>query len=154
MLLKDRIAKELEKIRAANGGLDNPEAVVEWARKHETSALHTQFTWDDSEAAHKWRIEQARRVLRLQLVVLEEDTQAIRATISLSTDRRVGGGYRRIQDVLASDELTRQMLADALADLNATRRKYTALKALAGVWAAIDAASAESVVQDESRPAA
>lgn len=137
MLLRDRIKKELDKIKAANGGSLPPQAIVDFARDEKT-ALHSQFDWEDSDAARKWRLEQARRVVQIHVTVTEEGSAPVRAFISLSTDRREGRGYRALEDVLSDEAFTKQMLEDALSELNATRRKYKELKALAGVWDAVD----------------
>lgn len=153
MLLKDRIARELEKIQRKTNGLLTAEAVVEYAQAHPDSALHTQFEWDDTAAARKWRLEQAGQIIRLQVKVIAENTAPIRAFVSLSSDRKARAGYRSVEDVLTDAELSKQMLADALDDLNSVRRKYGNLKQLAGVWRAIDEVKVDGVVE-ESRPAA
>jgi len=63
------IQQELESIRRSAGGLLRPEDVVEFARSPET-ALHEEFTWDDSEAAHQYRLWQARQVIRVNVTVI------------------------------------------------------------------------------------
>jgi hypothetical protein len=140
MLLKDRIARELARIAEKNAGLLRQEDVVRFA-KDPTTALHTQFDWDDTEAAHKWRLEQAGRIIRLQVKVIEDTSQVVRAFVSLTPDR-VGEerGYRSISDVLSDEDKRSQMLGDALAELSAVRRKYQSLTQLAGVWESLDAA--------------
>jgi hypothetical protein len=136
MLLKERIRRELERINQENGGLATPEQVVEAARD-EDNPLHSWFTWDDSEAAKKWRIHQARNLLRLQVEIVGETN--VRAFISLVPDRKTGGGYRELTDILADEALHQQMLDDAMAELRVFRRKYAALQSLTPLWASIDA---------------
>ena len=63
------VSEELDLISRKNGGVVLPEAVVEFAKDPET-ALHSRFDWDDSEAAAKWRLVQARQVIRLELTVV------------------------------------------------------------------------------------
>ena len=138
MSLKERIRRELDRLRAQAGGLLSPERVVEFASNPET-ALHSQFTWDDGEAAHQYRLWQARKVI--SVVVIERDDSAgprIRSFVSLTTDRVPGGGYRELDDVLSDERLHRQMLDDALDDLRRVRRKYQALQSLRPVWRAMD----------------
>ena len=55
------VSKELQKIYKEHGKL-TPEMVVEYA-KDENSPLHEHFDWDDSEAARKWRVHQARMLV-------------------------------------------------------------------------------------------
>jgi len=156
MQLKARIEKELGRVKRRSGGMLTAEAIVEYA-KDKSTALHSQFDWDDTEAARKWRLEQAARIIRLQVTVIGQDQKPVRAFVSLTTDRRTGIGYREIHDVLKDPDLAAQMLEDALEDLNATRRKYGTLKQLAGVWTAVDAAATLKPKQRadaEKRPAA
>lgn len=130
-----QIADELEALRAPEGLLI-PEQVVEWAREHPESALHSQFEWDDSEAAKAWRIWQARRVIAVYIVSDEGE----RTVVSLSIDRKASGGYRDVQDVLKDDELRKVLVRDALADLKRVKAKYEHIKELASVYAEIERA--------------
>ena len=151
MLLKDRIAKELDRIRRQGKGLVSAEAVVEYARDKNT-ALNSQFDWDDSTAAEKYRLQQARKIIARVEFVGVEDAPPVRAFVSLTTDRGERG-YRSVAAVLNDEGMTRQMLADALSELNTLRRKYGVLKQLAGVWSAVDAVRPPSI-EKEARPAA
>jgi len=135
----DLIQKELEAIRKANHGMISPEKVVEFASNPDT-ALHGKFTWDNGKAAHEYRLWQARTLIRVQVAYLPQSPGVpVRAFVSLSTERNSKtGGYRPIQFVLKTKPLREQMLIDALAELEAIRRKYSTLKALAPVFAAMD----------------
>ena len=55
--------QELEQLVKSNGAL-SPQLVVDAAR-HNNSALHSFFEWDDSVAGEKYRIEQARGVIKM-----------------------------------------------------------------------------------------
>ena len=135
----DMIQKELEAIRDANNGMISPEKVVEFARDPNT-AMHAKFTWDNGRAAHEYRLWQARAMIRVQVAYLPQSPGTpVRAYVSLSTERNSEtGGYRPIQFVLKTKPLRDQLLADALSELEAFRRKYSTLKALAPVFAAMD----------------
>jgi hypothetical protein len=54
---------ELNALVKANGGRITPEALVQ-AASNKKSALHDFFEWDDATAAHQYRLEQARRMIR------------------------------------------------------------------------------------------
>ena len=60
---KRAITLELARIAKLNGGRIDPHAIVEAARSPE-SPLHRYFEWDDTSAAEKYRISQARELLR------------------------------------------------------------------------------------------
>lgn len=142
MLRKD-VQEELATIQQQHGGLLRPADVVAFARNPET-ALHHCFTWDDTEAAEKYRLNQARAVIRLSVTVVGEDADPVRALVSLSSDRRSGGGYRALVDVMSDEAQRAEMLADALNDLRILRRKYQRLEALAPVWNAAEAVEGAS----------
>lgn len=135
--MKNKIVSELKKIAKENGGLLQPESVVEAARSV-TSPLHSRFQWDDSSAAHQYRIWQARQLIRVTVEVMERTGESFDVFVSLSPDRqRESGGYRVLTEVLSDEKMRSQLLQDALDDLELFREKYRRLKELAAVFAAI-----------------
>lgn len=133
---------EIEAIRLELGGSVRAQEIVEWARLHPESALHGCFEWDDSRAAESYRIEQARRLLRVAVTMHEPSREVIRAYVSLTPDRADGTGYRAAVDILGDREMTAQMVTDALRELSTFQRKYAALRHVAeleGVFVAIEA---------------
>ena len=133
--------RELEEIAAANGGLVRPEAVVEYARNPET-ALHSWFEWDDSKAAEKYRLHQARMRLRLVLTMHPKAEIKFRAVVSLKEDRYSGQGYRLTLDVMSESERREQILLEALAEFRAVEEKYRQYQELAEIFAAIERSEA------------
>lgn len=139
-VIKESIQQELEHINNLFGNL-RPETVVEFAKNPET-ALHGRFNWEDTEAAHKWRLHQARQVLRVYVhmdLPKHEEPVRVRAFVSLPIDRASNGqGYRPIDYVLRNDDLRAQMLASAKRELKSFREKYRTLTELSEIHAAID----------------
>lgn len=131
----DAILAELERLKS--DGLIRPVDVVEAARE-KSSPLHSLFQWDDSEAAHQYRLLQARKVLQVYVVVEEASGKNVRAFVSLTADRGPGGGYRAVTEVLADDDLRAQMLEDALVQFRNMRKKYQDIQQLDKVWSALD----------------
>jgi hypothetical protein len=133
------IKDELTQIYNEHNGRVPPEAVVEFARD-ENTALHAEFEWDDTEAAHQFRLEQARKIIRLNIEVLETPNGNVRMPVfvSLVSDRRGGGGYRALTDVMSNAEMRAQLLQQAIDELQRVRRKYESLRELAPVFAALD----------------
>lgn len=126
----------LREIAAKNGGTLHPEAVVEFARP-ESSPIHHRFTWDDSEAAKRYRLWQARELINVVVdYVKTERTQSleVRAFVSLPKDRTNGGGYREITAVMANRDYRQQLLADAFSELTVLESKYKMLTELAEVF--------------------
>lgn len=134
---RKKLRDELAKIAARNGGTLTPRAVVDEARDPD-HPLHSRFEWDDTIAAERWREEQAAQLIRCTYVDLNESR--VRQFVNLSSDRKIEPGtYRAMADVLSDAEMSAQMLQDAMRELKAFRRKYSTLKALAPVFAVIDA---------------
>ena len=153
--INDRIEEELRELAESHGGVIPPAAVVAFARDPET-ALHSKFTWDDGEAAEAWRLHQARRVLSVYVTVIAANTEPVRTFVSLTSDRKAGGGYRLTVDVLADESLREQMIIDAVAELKRVRVKYKHLNELAEVWTAVDIAEQAHLPLEssEDQPAA
>ena len=131
--------EELETIRQHHGGVLKPAEVVQFARNPKT-ALHAKFVWDNDAAAEAYRIYQARQLIRVTVSMIPSTETNARVFVSLRSDRKnnEGGGYRAVVDVLSDEEQQAEMLADALAELNVFRRKYSRLRQLAAIFAAID----------------
>ena len=130
--------QELRLIARRHRGLLRPHDVVEYARNRRT-ALHDYFTWDDSKAAHEYRLWQARQLIRVAVTVLTPEVpKPARIYVSLRSDRaRDAGGYRLTADVLSDSDRREQLLAEALADLQTWQEKYRLLAdELAPVFAA------------------
>lgn len=122
--LSDRLNQELQRIYNAHGLLV-PDVVVKEAADPD-NPLHDQFTWDDSEAAAKWRREEAGYLIRKARIVVQRDpdtTHKVRAFVSVlhKGDR----GYMPTKRALT--EHRDQVIEQALRDLEAMRRRYEGL---------------------------
>src|SRR3990172_4242220 len=137
MKVSKRIKQELETIRRKRRGLLFPEAIVAYARDPET-ALHSCFEWNDTAAAEAYRLVQAKYLIRMTVTTIEGSNEPTRMYVSLSSDRKDDGVYRLVTDVLSDDRKREELLADALAELSAFKRKYNVLKELENIFAAID----------------
>lgn len=133
-----KVIEELRRIETENGRL-LPADIVK-AAKSPTSILHGHFEWNDGEAAHKYRLDQARDLIRVcvEYVGSGESKRKVNAFVSLTTDRSAGGGYRTMTHVLAMDNLRAQLVEDAILDMNRFRAKYASVSELASVFAAMD----------------
>lgn len=146
--MSEQVRQEIEALRDKDGKT-NPHTVVEWAKTNTDSALHSCFQWDKSKAAYEHWLETARRLIRIHVITPEGE----RNTVSLSIDRKAGGGYRSVADVLSTPNLYEIMLTDALTELNRVRAKYDRLKELKPVWQQVDRIAAKSTRKRNGRPA-
>jgi hypothetical protein len=104
--------KLLTKMARQNGGVLKVEDVLNEARD-EGSILHKHFEWDDSEAAQKYRLQQARALIqRCKITLIDSAPVEIRAFVSLPVDREAGGGYRLTSEVMSDARMKEEMLRD------------------------------------------
>ena len=126
-----RIFEEIEK----RDGAITPEAVVEEARS-EDSPLHDDFEWNDTEAARKYRIDQARKMISLVIRVADDKTP-IRAYVNV--ERGVNKGrYMNIEKVVEEDDLWSVVLANARRELQIFTSKHRRYQKFAELCGAID----------------
>jgi hypothetical protein len=131
-----RIENCLRQIAAKHHGMLAPEDVVDEA-KSQKHPLHAKFQWDNTQAAHEYRLWQARQLIRVCVEVVASGLDPSPVFVSVSTDRgHAGGGYRVTADVMSDAELRNQLLKDALFELNCFQRKYAQLRELAEVFSA------------------
>lgn len=135
----NKIIEELDRIARKNGGILKPESVVEEARSSR-SPLHSRFTWADTTAAHLWRLEEARRLIRVTVSVMPNGSdKEERVWVSLRQDQdKEGGGYRTLVSVLSDKDLREELLKEALEDMKYFKQKYSHLSELSKIFKAMD----------------
>jgi len=134
----DVVVAELERIANKHKGHLRPRDVVE-AAKSPKSPLHSSFDWSDTLAARKWRLHQARNLIRVLVTYVGdgEDKLPMRVFVSLTPDRRGDRGYLSSVTVLSDRDLRRQLLSDALEEMRSFQEKYAGLKELAEIFKAM-----------------
>ncbi len=135
--MKIEIQAELERIRLCNDGILRPTDVVETA-KDPDNILHDQFTWDDKEAAHQHRLQQARQLIRICVETVPSISAPVRAYLN-PAPKKGDEGYRTYNDVMSSDVMRAQMLTQAKNDMKLFEAKYRQLEELADVIQAMRA---------------
>jgi len=132
---QEAILIELEQIRIRNGGILKPQAVVDVAAD-EDNVLHDQFCWDDEKAAEKYRLVQARQVIRCCVEKVDSLPDPVRVYVSMEPDR-LEGGYRARSEVLAEAALRISLLNQAKRELRRLEAMYGQLEELATIFTAI-----------------
>lgn len=133
---------ELERISGKYGAL-LPENIVDESRDA-NAVLHNCFEWNDNIAAEKYRVEQARYIIRNITCIVEtpaiEDGQTktveVRAFVDVSEKPK--GVFIPIKTALSQENYREKILRDALAELRMFQNKYRIYAELAGVCKAID----------------
>ena len=126
-----KVANEIMSI----GGDATPQQIVDAARA-ETSELHKCFEWDDSIAAEKYRVQQARQVVCNLVIAREEESEAPQFRFFYKTEN--GAGYKPSSHIFTVDTEYQSLLKRAYAELKAFKAKYSSLKELEEILALID----------------
>lgn len=142
------LADELASLYKLQGSL-NPAAVVEWAKDNDESELHSRFDWDDTSAAGKYRLWQARDIIAS--VTIEHAPGKSHKVYVSPVEMRGDGGYVSMVDVMNDDELRARFLAQALAEYERIGLRYEHIRELAKVRAAVKKV-AERTVEKTGRP--
>lgn len=120
--MKSRWQIELEQM-VAEAGTITPEAVVERARDP-SSALHERFDWNNDEAGEKYRLLQARSLIRRVVVHIEPRPEnqevTIRAYVNVDRGSRE---YVPVSVVKSDEEATTAVLHHLLADLRSVQSR-------------------------------
>ncbi len=113
-----------------------PEKIAEYA-KDESTELHKCFEWDDSIAADKYRVMQARNIVTM-LVIKEEQTPTERPEIRVFYKTKESEGYKPTELIIQQKDEYQALLERAWAELRAFKAKYSCLKELQDIFELID----------------
>ena len=112
----------LTAIREEFGAL-NPELLVEVARDP-SHPLHSRFEWDDTVAAHKWRIEQAGQLLRVTFVYDGKKPTDLRAFVAVKGEDSHQSDYVPTEEAM-ENPFTRELVLRAMKrDWQTYKRRY------------------------------
>lgn len=128
---QDVIAHELKAIYEKEKLL-TAENVLNHA-KDENNPLHDLFTWDDSKAAHEYRLWEARSLIKSVKVTIKTGVEevTVRKYVNLRTDETNNANpwghnseYKEVKEVLNDEQRREIMYQQALNELNSFRKKY------------------------------
>ncbi|RPH38323.1 hypothetical protein EHM92_00130 [bacterium] len=134
---RDAVISELKRIADEHEGKLLPGDIVDEAR-NTRSPLHSKFEWDDTEAAERYRLWQARQLISVTVdyIGADKDSPLSRVFVSLTPDRK-DGGYRTIESVMSDKGYRQRLLDDAMEEMQRFQQKFATLKELAEVFAAM-----------------
>ena len=113
---------------AEENGFITPRLVVDDAR-NPASPLHDYFDWNNKEAAEKWRIEQAKYLIRtISITVIDEKRPEIRQFYSITStpemDTEEPQVYVTLNTILTDKEKRQEVIAYALRELRGWTERY------------------------------
>lgn len=111
-----------------------PEEVLEKAMD-ENSELHKCFEWNDTVAAHKYRLLQARSVIRMLVKVTEDKDEPPTRVLHISSET---GVYQPTVYFQRNEDEYKILLNKAYAELQSFKQRYKSLSELEPVMEAID----------------
>ena len=118
-----------------------PEQVLDKARD-ESSELHKCFDWDDSSAAEKYRLSQARSVINHLIVVTQEtdepEKEPVQFRVMLKNEQTKDSGYKQTIVMVRDEDEYAKLLDQAYKELHSFKQKYQCLSELSEILALID----------------
>lgn len=106
-------------------GQYTPKDVVEKARSR-NSPIHRYFEWDDTKAAEKWRLRQAKKLITCYVVIVDEKPTPPVVSVRLN-NRRV---YMDTDKASENESLWEQVMRDALTGLESWQLRYENLSSV------------------------
>lgn len=139
-MLPENELKELESVRKKSKDKAlKPEDVLAFAERHTDAAIRRHFTWDDTEAARKQRLTEARElIVQVKVEILPREEKEVRYYVSVPSDRTNGNGYRPVREVVENSVQRCEMIDDAFNTLSRIRRQYHYLPELGGFFDKLD----------------
>ena len=131
------VGDKLQELRDKNNGL-TASIIIEEA-KHKTSVLHSAFEWDDSKAAHQWRLHSARHLMRSVEIVITKEEGGIRCLPAfgfVKTDD--GPRYETLAVVQSDEELRKQVIERASKEFDQWAKRYEEYEEILGLFKAFD----------------
>lgn len=126
-MTNETLRQQLQTIHTSKGRLDPADVVTE--ARNDTSPLHRFFTWDDTEAAEQYRLDQARALIRRVKIEIRTEPDAdpirVRGFVSVdTTGEDASRHYQPLTEVAGDDELRERVLDEARRDLRRLQAKY------------------------------
>ena len=129
----DEIMEICEELESAT-----PQQILEKARDSNTE-LHKCFTWDDTEAAEKWRISEARAVVRnLKIIEQKPDKQPEPTTIRVFYKTDNESGYKPTKLILKKTDEYKSLVERCRSELLAIKQKSNSISEYEEIWEMIN----------------
>ena len=138
------VGERLALIAARHGSIEPQYVVTDAAERG--SPLQEYFEWDDTEAARKHRLHQARQLInRVGVRIIDQPAAPlVQAFVNVLPASAEGDQrYEPVLAVMSDAEKRRRFLRQAMTELRAWQKRYADLSELGEIFAAIDKRVAE-----------
>ena len=126
----EKVSKEIESIPNAT-----PSSILEFAR-NENSELHKCFEWDDTVAAEKYRLQQARNIVCN--LVYQEEKKEEPTKLRVFYNKSSTNTYQPTRVLVRNEDSYKELLMQAKSELRAFKNKYKMLTELEDIFNLID----------------
>lgn len=120
-----KIKRELLRLEQEIGYL-TPRDIVQSA-KSPSSPLHNTFDWNDTTAADKYRIVQARMLLTRIRINLEGENAPAFVNVKVIIGNVESNRYISTEKAMSDEEMSRQVIAQAIREVEYWQDKYDSL---------------------------
>jgi hypothetical protein len=103
--------------------------IVELA-KPKRSPIHKYFEWDDTVAAQRYRIQQARKMITSLVVIVDEQEAPAAVSVVVRDGNKSHRTYMDTFKACEQEDLREQVLQDAIKSLQGWEWRYQTLKGL------------------------
>lgn len=144
-ILTDKEAKIygrcLEKIEKKKGGITSQDVLDEGASVR--SPLHSYFVWDNKIAGEKYRLSQAAHLLRsieIEIKISDKNRRTrayLNVKISCPDTEKTEGIYVNLKKALTEPEYRKQVLQNAMKEIESWKEKYSLYSELSDIFEAI-----------------
>lgn len=132
------VGEHIEGLRRHFQGELTPEDILDDA-KHDNSPLHDYFEWSDTAAAHQYRLQQARGLIRSVVAVfIRDDQPAVRTKAYVHVPEPGAPHYREVTHALSQKKTRTLVLRRAWTELQQWRQRYKDLSEFAELISTID----------------
>lgn len=136
--VEPEVAAEVMNGLAEKGTL-NAETLVD-VSKDENSPMHPEFDWDDTTAAHNWRLHQARNVINALVMIDDAEPEKEPVRVFLKIESVNQNQYESTQVLVRTQTGRDAMIEQAERELKAFRAKYEAILTWTNAISNIDSA--------------
>lgn len=135
-----RVGEHIELLRKQCKGELTPEDILADA-KNDNSPLHDYFEWSDTAAAHQYRLQQARGLIRAVVAVYVDENKvkpAVRTRAYVHINEPSAPHYREASHAMSQQKTRQLVLQRAWRELQSWRQRYKDLKEFSDLIAVID----------------
>jgi hypothetical protein len=108
-----------------------PHEYLDWVRANPESASYRHFTWEDTTAARKWRVHEARNIIgSIEIKIIDDRDEVdfvpafLNTVVKTDDEGEVARAYSPFEVIVNDAEKSREVVEKAMRDFISWRRRY------------------------------